>query len=144
MTGGLAPQSSRGGELHYVDFALAAESRPLGLDLDRTDFSHRVVTETAPWPVFRSGHQTANNGVAVNVLQLLDALAPSADIEVIEAALPELPRGSVFQILPFYFCGCPILSLSLGKGGIENLSSLVRNPLFEDLKNDTDIFPFRF
>jgi len=64
-------------------------SRNRRLDLDGADFSHGVVTIAAPEPVFRSRDQVAMDGIAVDVLEFLDALLGSPDVEVVITGLPE-------------------------------------------------------
>jgi len=115
-----------------VNLSFTPQRSPFRLDLDRTDFAHRVVAEAAPRPIFGPRYQSSDNRVPVDVLQLLDTLAPGAHIEVVKTALPELPGGFVGKV--FEFCGCAILFPLLEKGGIENPPRLMRHPLFEDLK----------
>jgi len=59
-------------------------------DLDGADFAERVVTVAAPGPVLGTFDQTTMDGVAVDVLQLLDALLGSADVEVVISRLPKV------------------------------------------------------
>lgn len=57
----------------------------------RPSFSLSIGPEAAPLPLVGSFHQPALDGVAVNVAQLLNALARAPHIEVVEAPLPEAP-----------------------------------------------------
>ena len=48
---------------------------PLGFNLDDSVRAGDVVTEAAPWPILGSLHQSALDGVAMNVAQLLHKFA---------------------------------------------------------------------
>ncbi len=66
-------------------------SRNRRLDLDGSSLSHGIVTEAAPWPVFRPPDQPTMDRVAVDVFQFLDALLGAPHVEVIVTGLPEEP-----------------------------------------------------
>ena len=59
-------------------------------DLDGVGFAESVVAVGAPGPVFRFFYETSLHGVAVDVLQLLDALLRSTNVEVVISRLPEM------------------------------------------------------
>ena len=60
------------------------------LDLDGSNFVCCIVTIAAPGPVFGLFYKTAMDGIAVDVLQFLDALCTSEDVEVVVTGLPEM------------------------------------------------------
>ena len=65
------------------------------------------MTVTAPVPLFRRQHQTADNGIAMHVTQLLQPLLLREHDEIIEAMLPNvflgernLPQAGLLLINP--------------------------------------------
>jgi len=54
-------------KLQNVHVSFPPECRPLRLDLNRANFSHRIVPEAAPGPIFRPRDQSALYGIAVHV-----------------------------------------------------------------------------
>src|SRR5581483_1034281 len=67
------------------------------VDLDQPLFSESVSAEAAPAPKLRGGHQAARHGIAMDVAQLLDALAIAPNIEIVEAFLPDMLRSALEQ-----------------------------------------------
>lgn len=54
-------------QLQEYSCAFSPPRRPLGLDLDDAHLSSCVMTETAPWPVFRFRNQATLDGIAMEV-----------------------------------------------------------------------------
>ena len=67
----------------------------MGFDLDSADFSGGPVVEAAPGPVFEFFDEAARDGIAVDVLELLDELGMGEDVEVVVTGLPESGAGAL-------------------------------------------------
>ena len=62
----------------------------MGFNFDGAGFAGQPVTEATPGPVFGLFHETAFDGIAMDVAELFGELGFSEDIEVVVAGLPEL------------------------------------------------------
>ena len=70
--------------------ALAFGGGPMGFDFDQAFDSGGVVAEARPLPIFGLRDQTAPDGIAMHIAELLGVLGFGVDVEVIVAALPEV------------------------------------------------------
>jgi hypothetical protein len=66
-------------------------------NLNRDRFIIPVVAIRRPTPAFRRFDKTANNRIAMHVLQFFDALDVAEDVEIIVADLPERPLAKTFR-----------------------------------------------
>ncbi len=67
---------------------------PVGFNLDCGDFAGGVVIEAAPAIVFGAWDESASDGVAVNVADLLYEFSGGEGVEVVVTGLPELFASS--------------------------------------------------
>ena len=100
-------------------------SRNRRLDLDSADFAECVVAVAAPGPVFGLFDESTMDGIAVDVLEFLDALRWGEDIEVVVTGLPESPVGR------FDF---------LGDGLLQCLDGASKSCAFRFAKEQVDVF----
>src|SRR5260221_148788 len=63
------------------------------IDQHWSPLSQSVMTVTAPVPLFRRQHQTADNGIAMHVTQLLHPLLLCEHDEIVKAMLPNMSLG---------------------------------------------------
>jgi hypothetical protein len=88
----------------------------VGFDLDSADFSGGPVVEAAPGPIFGPLDEAALDGIAVDVLELLDELGMGEDVEVVVTGLPELEASPFeeFGGLSLQDTECVVEPLELG------------------------------
>ncbi len=68
---------------------------PLGIDLDCPRLARGVMVETAPVVVLWAGYETTGDGIAMDVLDLLDEFSGGEGVEVVIAGLPESATGAL-------------------------------------------------
>ena len=85
----------------------------MGFDFDGAWFTGGPVVEAAPRPVFGFLDESARDGIAVDVDQLIDPLWVGEDVEVVLAGLPELGSGAFeeFGRLSFEGSECVVEAL---------------------------------
>src|SRR5579862_2104575 len=74
---------------HHDSRLFPLPRRPLRLDLHDSFNAGSVVSKAAPCPILRALHQASLHRIAMNVTQLLDALARAPHIEVV---IPRQPQ----------------------------------------------------
>jgi hypothetical protein len=75
---------------HPLGVGFAEVPGPLRFDFYSSGVGCAVVTVAAPGPIVGGFHQASFDGIAVDVLQLLDELAVGEDVEVVVAGLPRI------------------------------------------------------
>ena len=64
-------------------------SRPMRFNFHHSTLARRVMAEAAPLPVLWFFHQSALNGIAMDITKLLDKLAVAPNVEIVIPRLPE-------------------------------------------------------
>ena len=78
------------------DFDVALPTRSAhGIDADQTLLPTRIERKTAPRPIPRMRDQISLHRVHVHVVEFLDKLGLTPDVEIVETGLPELRPGVV-------------------------------------------------
>src|SRR5436305_1910459 len=70
--------------------SLSASSDPLLYNLHHTGLACHIMTKAAPRPVLRTLHETACDGILMNVSKLLGVFLLRPNVEVVVALLPKM------------------------------------------------------